>query len=413
MKKTIYLLFSLISIASCAPKAFETIAPSKISLVGFDWLGDLYRPSRVVRDSIFEKKGNQMGAWFYTNIGQHRGALATWDAPRTDTVRGLMPEESAAFANFVAMDAQKYIVEAARDHEIVVINELHHVAQYRVFTTQLLRDLYKEGYRYLGLETLVNARNADSTLNAQRFATLKSGIYSSEPQFGNLIRTALRLGFTLFSYESTEPNGNPRDREITQAKNIQQFLENRAKDGKTIIYCGGAHATEGEMGGKWEKAMAARLTDYLKIDPLTVNQTNYSERSKKQFENKYFQAVSVQKPTVFIDENGKPFGEKKDKTWHDIYVFHPRTQNGARAQWLIYDHRKIANFELDDPKIKFPCLVLAYKYDEWKIDPKAVPYDIQEADENATSVALVLERGAYQIVIVNADGSKVMKKWRF
>ncbi|MFM2268306.1 MAG: hypothetical protein RL757_1747 [Bacteroidota bacterium] len=414
MKKYFYLIL-FIGLWSCANKTLQSLEPVKISFVGYEWLGDLYRPSRTVRDSIFEKKGNQMGAWFYSNIENHQAALTAWDAGRTDTVRGLTPEESALFATYSAFDAHKFIVQEARNHEILIVNEAHHVAQHRVFVTDLLRDLYREGYRHIGFETLMSDFSADSTLNARKFPTLQSGVYSSEPQFANLVRTALRLGFTVFSYESKEAGQGlgPRDREIAQAKNIQNFLENRAKEGKTLIYCGGAHATEGEMGGKWEKAMVQRLKDLLKIDALTVNQSNYSERSKKQFENKYYQAVEPKNPTVFIDEKGQSFGEKSGNTWHDIYVFHPRTRTTDRPQWLVFGNRKKVKIELNATEIKYPCLVLAYKMDEFNAISQPVPYDIQEVLEPENGATLVLEKGVYQMIIVNADGKKVKKKMRF
>ncbi|RXM58193.1 hypothetical protein BOQ60_24775, partial [Chryseobacterium sp. CH1] len=46
----------------------------------------------------------------------------------------------------------------------------------------MLQGLYDKGYRYLGLETL-----ASDSLNTTKFATLNSGYYSQEPEFGNFI----------------------------------------------------------------------------------------------------------------------------------------------------------------------------------------------------------------------------------
>lgn len=409
------LLILSITLTSCASKpltkSIKKLEPARMNLVGFDWLGALYRPDRAIRDSIVQKLGNQQGAWFYANVGNHQQSLATWTRGRTDTVRGLTPEESAAFSAYVPLDAHDFILDKAREHEILIINELHHVPQHRVFTTQLLRDLYRNGYRYLGLETLMNNWAADSILNAKKTPTLTSGVYSSEPQFGNLIRTALRLGFTIFSYEADEMSmKTPRDREIAQAKNIQNFLENQAKEGKTLIYCGGAHNTEGEMGGKWEKAMAQRLANNLGINPLTVSQIHYSEKGKKQFENKYFQAVDVKKPTVFVDETGC-FGERGEKTGVDIYVFHPRTKSENRPEWLVYGNRKKVNLDLKNLKIPFPCLVLAYLERDLKAVGQPVPYDVQTANEANSPVQLVIEKGKYQILIVDAQG-KQWKTWR-
>jgi hypothetical protein len=53
---------------------------------------------------------------------------------------------------------------------------------------------------------------------------VETGYYLKEPQFGNLIRTALKLGFEIFPYEA-DLKYFGKDREIQQAKNIQQVLK--------------------------------------------------------------------------------------------------------------------------------------------------------------------------------------------
>ena len=66
-------------------------------------------------------------------------------------------------------------------------------------------------------------------------------------------------------------------REIEQAENIQKFIE-RNLLGKVLIHCGYAHAYEYDYPA-WGKAMAGRLKDIMKIDPLTIDQTMYLIRS--------------------------------------------------------------------------------------------------------------------------------------
>ncbi|MBK7637262.1 MAG: hypothetical protein IPJ13_25495 [Saprospiraceae bacterium] len=60
-------------------------------------------------------------------------------------------------------------------------------------------------------------KKADSILQYEGYPTLKSGYYTKEPQFGNLVRAAHKKGFKIFGYES---NGhtNGKEREINQAK---------------------------------------------------------------------------------------------------------------------------------------------------------------------------------------------------
>jgi hypothetical protein len=154
--------------------------------------------------------------------------------------------------SFLAVNAMEYILERAKNEEVLIINEAHHKPKHRFFTRSLLNSLYEQGYRYLGLETLSNRETADFELNIRKYPLKYSGTYSNEPQFGNLIREALEIGYMLFPYEG-EGNGKPR--EINQAKNIAAFMKTHT-DGKYLIHCVDAHATEGPIKGSWEKAMA-------------------------------------------------------------------------------------------------------------------------------------------------------------
>ncbi len=144
-----------------------------------------------------------------------------------------------------------------------IINEAHHVPKHRAFTRSLLKELYANGYRYLGLEALF-----DAAVNETKFPVIETGYYTKEPEFGNLISEALATGFTLFSYEASQGK-NGKEREIEQAENIQKFIENNPK-AKVLIHCGYAHAYENDYPA-WGKAMAGRLKQNMNIDPLTID----------------------------------------------------------------------------------------------------------------------------------------------
>ncbi|MBC3784187.1 hypothetical protein [Spirosoma utsteinense] len=95
---------------------------------------------------------------------------------------------------------------------------------HRAFTTSPLKDLYQGGFRYLGAETL-NSR--DSTLNQRRYPLIRSGYYTREPQYGNLIREALQLGYQLVAYEARNKDefASGKNREIAQAHRIEAILK--------------------------------------------------------------------------------------------------------------------------------------------------------------------------------------------
>ncbi|MBX9449469.1 MAG: hypothetical protein KL787_07030 [Taibaiella sp.] len=84
--------------------------------------------------------------------------LKTWDK------NGVMKPhynktDSLLFDDHRLFNARDYIVHRSKDEEIIIINEAHHVPLHRIFTRSLLKDLYNNGYRYLGLEALFDKKN--------------------------------------------------------------------------------------------------------------------------------------------------------------------------------------------------------------------------------------------------------------
>ncbi len=243
----------------------------------------------------------------------------------------------------------------------------------------------------------------DSIFQATGYPSMKSGYYTKEPQFGNMVRIAHAKGYRIFGYES-EGHSNAKEREINQAKNIKAYLEKNPNE-KILIHCGFDHNLEGSLAG-WEKSMAGRLLEYTGIDPLTINQVIYSEKSKIDFENPYYQLTDIDKASVFVDASHKPFGQYRDGTWNDIAIFHSRSKKNKRPVWLIYGDRREVEISLADLEIECPCLVLAYKKGE-KIGT-AVPYDIQEAKDK--KVTLILDKSEFEIVIWNQKNEAVVKE---
>ena len=370
--------------------------PYDFEIKGFEWMPEPYKLSQHIQDSVLQQQGPQYAAWQYSYIGDHKNTLVTWDDkanPRKPLSDSLLQE----FKTYQPQLAIPYILEKTKKHQITLINEAHHIPQHRVFTTQLLQALYQQGYRHLGMEALFNSPLSDSLLLANGYPIMTNGFYTIEPQFGNLIRTAQKIGFQLFGYESEGHNGS-KEREINQAKNIQAYLEKYPNE-KILIHCGFAHAAKGIYGGSWEKAMAGRLIEFTGINPLSINQTSYSEKSSRDLENPFYQLTDVKKPTVFVNEEGKSFGKYRGESYFDIYVFHPRTQDFDRPKWLIYGNRQAYEVDLSTANVQFPCMVLAYKKGE--LVGTAVPYDIQEIE--TPKVKLVLSPGKYDLVLWQAD----------
>ena len=340
----------------------------------------------------------QVAAWEYSYIGEYQKMLESWDAG-TGGPATISSEEAAYFQAFRPVSALDYILGRAVNEQLIIINEAHHQPRHRVFTTQLLQGLYDHGFRFLGLEALAEE---DTLLQERGYSIQSSGYYTKEPQFGNLIREAIRIGYTLFPYEAG-PGLNGKEREIEQARNIQQILEENP-GAKVLLHCGFAHVVEGDYPA-WEKAMAGRLKEFTGIDPLTINQERLSERSRPELHNPYLNLVELTEPSVFVREDGAVFNGPEGKYEFDIRVGHPiTTYVNGRPDWLLEGGKKRwLDIPVKEISLSFPVLVLAYRAEE---SEDAVPVDIVELKTAEEGKKLALYPGGYRLLLRNAAGEE-------
>lgn len=330
----------------------------------------------------------QTGATELSFSGYYQEVLRIWDKNgirKSKTTK----EDSLYFINSKKINAKEYILKQSKNVQVVIINEAHHIPKHRTFTKSLLKGLYDNGYRYLGLEALF-----DSTINKRKYAIIKSGYYTKEPEFGNLISEALNIGFTLFGYEASEGK-NGREREIEQAQNIQKYIES-VPDGKILIHCGYAHAYENDYPS-WGKAMAGNLKDNMNIDPLTIDQTMFLESSVIDNSHLFIRLNKAKEPIVLIDENGQVYNGKNEIKQTDIVIIHPQTEYiNRRADWLLKGKER---YTIPPSKIQShePLMILAYRSNEF--ENEGIPTDIIEITDNKTPKELYLPKGFYTIVI--------------
>lgn len=333
---------------------------------------------------------SQMAATYYSISGQYKPALESWDET-FGRVKKLSTADSLKFIKLQPVNAKDYILDRAASEQIIIINEAHHNASHRAFASSLLQGLYDKGYRYLGLETL-----ASDSLNITKFATLSSGYYSKEPEFGNFIYHALKIGFTLFPYEA---EGNNKEREIGEAKNIFDFMQ-KNKGGKYLIYCGYQHAYEG-VHKSWEKTMAGRLSDLTGINPFTIDQTQFSEKSNPKYNEPLLRLTNNTVSVVLKDENQGIYNGEDKELYTDIKIIHPVTKYiKGRPDWMLSENRKF--YKIPDSKVSsYPVLVFAYRKGEF--EKEGIPADIIELKTSNDSRFLILNKGNYEIVIKDKE----------
>lgn len=351
---------------------------------------------KIEKDTV--KWKYQSGAAAYSISGYYKKALETWDKNGAN-IPVITKEDSLYIKKFHPENAADYIVRRSKTEKVIMINEAHNNARHRVFTTSILQGLYNNGFRFLGIEAL-----NDTLINKRKFPVMESGFYTQEPQFGNLINEAIKIGFTVFGYDDfSNYNITGKEREILQAQNITKWIE-KNPNGKFLIHCGYDHIIEGTPGIKsWEKAMAGRLAEFTGINPFTIDQIQYSERGDSKLNQPYIQMLNLNYPAILVDLDNKTFNGAIDNPKKiDCSIIHPITKyDNKRPDWMTLSGKR-KTYNISNSKIKdFPALVIAYRINEFEKD--GIPADVIEILDNTSKGSLILDKGKYKIVIKNKD----------
>lgn len=350
---------------------------------------------------LFSKVGNYKAslATQHLYLEKNKAAMNIPEKPKVDSIN---------FKIFKPKNAGDVISKAAKKYKVVITNEAHYQPQNRVFTSLLLEKLYQQGFRYLCVEDLsrddtVFKSKEDKDLNNRKYPIKTSGYYMDEPQYGNLVRQALKLGYTLIAYEHyaseiKDPGERMMGREKGQAKNIAEILQ-KDPNAKILVHCGYGHLNENVVRDSIGQ-MAAMLKIHYQIDPLTIDQQDMLEENN----DPYYRLTDVKETSVFVSENNF-FSDPTDNHKVDMVVFFPKTKyvNG-RPNWLVYDERKKYYFvKLEQNKFTYPIMISAfYKGEDISV---ADPTDIIEIDNPNDKVALVLNTGQYILQVKDATGN--------
>lgn len=361
---------------------------------------------QIRTDTSFGKY--QYASWEFSFKGNHKEALKQWDI-------GILPsveQIDSAYAdslqqNYRAVNARDYIIEKSKENRVIIINEAHHNSRHRKFTKSLLQGLYKNGYRILLLEDLKNGQNKDIQLNNRGYPIFNTGFYVKDPQYGDLVRTALKLGYKVIPYEETD-KAQGQLREQKQAENIKNIFKKFPNE-KILIHCGFGHVFEGDFYSPGQ-VMAGLVKDYCNVDPLTINQTHYSEKSKSEFDPPLNKFLKNERPVVLINQdNNNPMKYTRGAAYTNMAVVYPRTKFiNQRPDWLYEKNTRNISFNLANIKIDFPVLIMAFNNNENFYN--AIPIDIVEVQTKSSAYDLLLKKGEYNIVIVNKKNDALMSK---
>jgi hypothetical protein len=170
----------------------------------------------------------------------------------------------------VVENAKSVVRQFASRSRVLIFNESHSEIATRAFLIEVLPLLRKAGYRKLALEAIypsVGEPGASEAIMSRGFPvdSSKEGFYLREPVYGELVRTALRLGFELVEYESEATARE--EREEDQASTLARAMLGSPNE-KMVVLAGYSHAWK---SGGW---MAERLNRKLVSGVISVDQVS-------------------------------------------------------------------------------------------------------------------------------------------
>jgi hypothetical protein len=298
--------------------------------------------------------------------------------------------------NIEHVDARLYINFAAKIRKVVMINEAYDKPLHRAFVLSLLPGLYRQGYRYLAMEMLDNFSNHSlSKLN------LHTGYYTSEPVAGELVRSALALGFTLVSYEDTAASKHTVNRrDSIQAENIYEVLR-KDTAARILVYAAGAHISK-KAGADGYIPMGLAFRRISGIDPLTIDQTDMTEESNFGYGRVIYQAY-LQKYPLTVASIARIDSIPVNAFNNDLYdlsVIHPpTTYKEGRPTWLSLGATRQPTFI--KPTAPNVFLVQAY-YEREVVENDNTPWQLVPADQTyipggKKNYLLYLKKGKYRV----------------
>jgi len=308
--------------------------------------------------------------------------------------------------DFRAVDAAEGIAELARMRRIVMINEAHHAAQTRSVTLALLPRLRALGFTHFAAEAL---DERDRELTARGYPTSASGSYVREPLYGDIVRTALKLGFTIVPYESSAAGADMATREEEQAQHLVERVFRAQPDARLFVHAGYAHVHKRNDYLFDTDTMAMRLKRKTGFDPLSIDQTMLrpidAVREYPDYVN-LLRRFPLTQPSIFVSRNDGTAWSLEPSNY-DISVALPPSHDAivGRPGWLaLAGERRATGVALDLSAAALPVLIEARLANE---GDRAVPADRVLVESATREVVLFLRPGSYRVTAINASGAVV------
>jgi hypothetical protein len=358
---------------------------------------EFYRDRHAHSDGVVRAFIGQVLAAKEAELGAYEQAVLQYPqgAPVLRTAAAALPDP-ARFRAVAAVDA---VAALARERRIVMANEAHHVAQTRVLTLELLPRLRALGFTHFAAEGL---SESDRDLAARGYPVPASGPYIDEPLYGEIIRSALRLGFIVVAYESAAADDDSREEE--QARHIVERVFRGRDDARLLVHAGYAHVHKRATYLDTD-TMAMRLARKTGLDPLVIDQTVLRPVAPGREYADYRRLLdrfAANEATAFVAaDSGAAWSLEREI--YDVSVLLPpsRLVNG-RPDWLaLGGERSAVAIGLDLQPASLPCVLEARYAGE---PDGAVPADRILVERADTPTVLFLRPGDYRVAASTSSG---------
>ncbi len=376
----------------------------------------------VSKPEYFKYSGylDMISTW-YNNSGHYAKGIELGDTAFPEVKQNQLFNHN----DYEIEDAISVISGKSKSVQVIMVNEEHRMPRHRILTTQLLKPLYQNGYRYLALEAL-----SEENLLKQGYPVLHNGTYIKDPLFGEMIRTAIKLGYKIVPYEiernsaeyieEMDPLKRQLFREKRQAQNIISNILDKDSNAKILVHGGRDHIAEvlefqktgldsiefGMMAGFFKKLS--------NIDPFTIDQLQHKEHSDSIYETtiaKWTRKTNIKLNASNILSNKRT----KDILSREVYdasiVAKPTNYVNNRPDWLINlpERNKLCvKVKRHSPKDSSFYMVQAiYKNEDLN---QAIPADQYAYQKGEKKVILLLKKGDYVVRILNEKG-EILKRW--
>ncbi len=365
-------------------------------------LESVYMRSKQLKDSYIQTLGMLNSA-----CGNYEETYKLWSQRESNNEQ---PVDSVAFDKYRPVSAKKIMDSIAKTNQIVILNEGHHIPQNRASTMQYLQIFYDNGFRYIAMESI---RSRDSLLNQRKYVDVnKSGTYLFEPCYADLVRQALKIGFTIVPYEYEPKAKTMVEREEGQAENIMKRLLNDNPKAKLLMHVGYSHGLKFEPDPQMKMAMMGYfLKKKSGTEPFVIEQFKQTEKAYRKDESTDYvyatKKYQLTEPCFFVNNEGKLW--TKDSYAGDAELFLPRSiYKNQRPNWLAWGGKKREFLpNLKEVKVETPFLIQAFLVEE---SLNGVAVDQIEITDKISKKPLLLYPAKYILRVLDRKGEVISEK---